>query len=62
MVTKTWWEALLKVVVMTATMCSDIIVAKNDGPVWAEGHGRGTKENGVLGRINRAGTAQSYCM
>jgi len=38
MVTRTWLETVLKVVVTAATMCSGISVAKYDGPVWEEGH------------------------
>ena len=45
-----WLETVFKVVVMGATMCSGIIVAKYDGPVGDEGPRR---EGGVLGRINR---------
>jgi hypothetical protein len=36
-----WLETVFKVVVMGATMCSGIIVAKYDGPVGDEGHERG---------------------
>jgi hypothetical protein len=43
MAMRPWLETLLKVVVMAATMCSGIIVAKYDGPVW----GKGMKEEGV---------------
>jgi hypothetical protein len=41
-----WLEALLKVVVMAATMCSGIIVAKSDGPARDESHegGRGMRQ------------------
>jgi hypothetical protein len=42
-----WLEIVLKVVVMAATMCSGIIVAKNQGPAWEEGHevGRGIRQD-----------------
>ena len=43
MVIRPWLETALKVVVMAATMCSGIIVAKYDGPVW----GKGMKEDGI---------------
>ena len=49
-----WVRAILKVVVMATTMCSGIIVAKYDVPVWDEGHeeGRDIKQNRQA--LNRA--------
>lgn len=46
MVQRPWLEAVLKVVVMAATMCSGIVVAKYDVPVGDEGHegGWGTRQ------------------
>lgn len=43
---RSWLETFLKVVVMGATMCSGIIVAKSDVPLGDEGHegGRSTKQ------------------
>ena len=38
MVMRSWLRAVLKVVIIAATMCSGIIVAKSDGPVGDEGH------------------------
>ncbi len=32
-----WWERLLKVVVMGATMCSGMVVPKFDVPIGDEG-------------------------
>lgn len=45
MAMRPWLETVLKVVVMGATMCSGIIVAKYDVPIGDEGHegGRGTR-------------------
>lgn len=42
-----WLETVLKVVVMGATMCSGIIVAKYDVPMGDEGQeeGRGTRQS-----------------
>ncbi len=42
-----WLETVLKVVVMGATMCSGIIVAKYDVSMGDEGHeeGRGTRQS-----------------
>jgi hypothetical protein len=42
-----WLETVLKVVVMGATMCSGIIVAKYDVPIGDEGYegGRGTRQS-----------------
>ena len=44
---KPWLETVLKVVVMGATMCSGIIVAKNDPPLGNDGPegGRGTRQS-----------------
>lgn len=41
-----WLESVFKVVVMAATMCSGIIVAKYDVPFGNEGHegGRGMRQ------------------
>ena len=46
MVQRPWLKAILKVVVLVSTMCSGIIVAKNDVPIGDEGHegGRGTQQ------------------
>ena len=40
-------ETVLKVVVMAATMCSGIIVAKYDVPIGDKGHegGRGSRQD-----------------
>ena len=45
MVMRLWLETVLKVVVTGLTMCSGIIVVKNDVPMGDEGHeeGRGTR-------------------
>lgn len=42
-----WLEALLKAVVMAATMCSGIIVPKYDRPAGDESHegGRGIRQD-----------------
>ena len=47
MVMRPWLETVLKVVVMGATMCSGIIVAKYDVPMEDEGYeeGRGTRQS-----------------
>ena len=47
MVMRPWLETVLKVVVMGATICSGIIVAKYDMPIGDEGHevGRGTRQS-----------------
>ncbi len=47
MVMRPWLETVLKVVVMGATMCSGIIVAKYDVRIGDEGHerGRGTRQS-----------------
>ena len=46
MVQRPWLRAILKVVVMAATMCSGIIVAKYDVPIGDEGRqgGQGTQQ------------------
>ena len=46
MVPRPWLRAVLKVVVMGATMCSGIIVAKNDLPLGNEWHdgAQGTRQ------------------
>ena len=47
MVMSLWLETVLKVVVMGATLCSGIIVARYDVPIGDEGHegGRGTRQS-----------------
>ena len=47
MLIRPWLETVLKVVVMAATMCSGIVVAKYDRPVRDEGHdgGRGMRQD-----------------
>ena len=48
MAMRVWLEIVLKAVVMAATMCSGIVVAKYDGPmVGDKGHGggRGTRQS-----------------
>lgn len=47
MVIRDWLETVLKVVVMGATMCSGIIVAKYDMPKEDDGHegGRVTRQS-----------------
>jgi len=47
MAVRHWLETVLKVVVVGATMCSGIIVAKYDVPLRDEGHdgGRGTRQS-----------------
>lgn len=42
-----WFETVLKVVLMGATVCSGIIVARYDVPIGGEGHkgGRGTRQS-----------------
>lgn len=42
-----WLGTVFKVVVMAATMCSGIIVAKYDVPIGDEGHegGRGMRQD-----------------
>jgi hypothetical protein len=47
MAVRPWVETVFKVVVMAATMCSGIIVAKYDMPIGDEGHdgGRGMRQD-----------------
>ena len=46
-VMRPWLETVHKVVVRGATMCSGIIVAKDDVPIGDQGHegGRGTRQS-----------------
>jgi hypothetical protein len=48
MAMRSWVEIVLKVVVMTATMCSGLVIAQYDGPVLGdEEHeeGRGIRQD-----------------
>lgn len=49
-----WLETVLKVVVMEATMCSGIIVAKYDVPIEDEDHERGRDTRQSQQALDRA--------